>query len=100
MVVSLVVACGDGAEMFEFIEETLDSIALLVEQGAEGRRIDTVRHGADISPGPAFGEPLAKAVGIVSPIRQENVSRLHGVEHILGAPTVVGLACGVLQGDG
>ena len=44
--------------MFEFIEETLDSIALLVKPLAEGRGFETVRHGADISPGPTVGEPF------------------------------------------
>ncbi len=57
-------------------------------------------HGADVSPGPASGEALAKGVGIISPIRQKNVSPPHAVEHILGAPAIVGLALGELQGDG
>ena len=51
--------------MFEFIEEPLDGIALSIKPAAEGRRLEAVRHGADIPPGPAFGELLAKGVGII-----------------------------------
>ena len=56
--------------MFEFVEKTPGGVALPVKPAAEGRRIDTVWHGSIISPGSTFGEPLAKDVGIVSPIRQ------------------------------
>jgi hypothetical protein len=42
---------------------------------------------------------FAKGVGIVSSIRQQNISRPHGGEHVLGAPAIVGLALGEFQGD-
>ena len=86
--------------MSEFIEKTLDLIALLVKPVAEGRGIEAVRHCADISPCPAFREPLTKGVGVISPIRQQNVSHSYRPEHVLGAAPVMGLAFGELQGDG
>ncbi len=61
--------------------------------------IDTVRHGADISPGPAVGEALAKGVGNMSPIGQENGAGPHGVEHVLGAAAVMSLPLGQLKPD-
>ncbi len=85
--------------MFEFIEEPLDKIALSVEPTAEGRGTEPVRHGADISPGAAFGEALAKGVGIIRPIRQENVPGPHGVKHVLGAAAVMSLPLGQLERD-
>ena len=48
--------------MFGFIEETLDGIALPVKPAADGRRIDTLGPGPDVSPGSTFGEPLAERV--------------------------------------
>ena len=87
-------------KIFEFIEETLNFIALLVKPVAEGRWIDTLGHGADISSHASLSEPCAKGVGVISPIRQQNVSRPQRFEHIHGASTVVSLAFGELQGDG
>ena len=77
----MVVACCDGTEVFEFIKETLDGIALPVKPMAEGRGIETIRHSSDISPGPTFSKPFAKGVGIISPICQKDVSRQHRLEH-------------------
>ncbi len=91
---------ADCTEMFEFVEETLDGIALPVKPAAEGRWFETIRHGADISPSTDFGEARAQGVRIISPIRQENASRPQRLEHILGAPAIVGLACGKLQNNG
>ena len=85
--------------MFEFVEEALDFIALSVKPVAEGRRAETIGHGAYIRPSPALGEAFAKGVGIIGPVRQQNVSRPHGIEHVLGAAPVMGLAFGEFQGD-
>ena len=81
-------------------KEGLDVIALSVKPATEDRRIDTVRHGANISPRPAFGEARAKGVGIISPVRQENGSGPHGAEHVLGAAPVMGLAGRELERNG
>lgn len=68
-----IVACCDGTGVFEFIEEMLNGIALLVNPVAEGRLVETIGHGANISPSSTFNEPFAKGVGVISPIRQENL---------------------------
>ena len=86
--------------MFEFVEETLDGIALPVKPTAERWRIETVGHGADVCPGSTFGQPFAQGIGIISSIRKENISRPQGSEHVLGAAAIVGLAFGEFQGDG
>lgn len=85
--------------MFEFVEETFNGVALPVKPTAEGRWIDALWHGADVSPGTALSKPFAKGVGIISPIRQEDIPRQNSVEHILSASSVVGLAFGKLQGN-
>jgi len=85
--------------VFEFIKETFYGIALLVKLMAEDRRFDTIGHGADISPGSTFIEPFTKGVGVICPIRQKDIPRQHGVEHILGASPVVGPTFGQFQED-
>ena len=86
--------------MAEFVEEPLYQISLPVKPVAEGRRFDAVRHGADVCPCAAFREPVPKGVGVISPIRQKDVARPHGVKHIHCAAPVMGLAFGKLEGDG
>lgn len=86
--------------MLEFIEEPLDSVTLSVKPPDEGRRIEPVRHGADIAPSTASSEAFAKGIGIICSVGQENIAGLHGVEHVGGASPVMGLAFGQFQRDG
>ena len=46
---------------------------------------------------PPFNQPLAQGVGIISPVGQENRAGPYGIEHVLGAAPVMGLAFGELQ---
>ena len=86
--------------MFEFVEEALDGITPFVQVMTEDRWFETIGHCTNIAPGPAFSKPFAKGVGIVSPIRQENVPCQHGVKHIFGAAPIVCLTFGELQDNG
>ena len=86
--------------MFEFVEEALDGVALLVQIMTEGWWLEAVRHGAYISPCPAFDEPFAKCIRVIGPVRQENVASLYGFEHVPGTAAIMSLALRQLQGDG
>jgi hypothetical protein len=55
-------------EVFEFIEETFDRIALHEKPAAEGRWFETIRHGADIFPGPALYRAAYSATEVGSQI--------------------------------
>ena len=55
----LFVSCCDGAEVFEFVEEALDQVALSVEIGAEGGHVLAVRHGLDVGPCAARRQAVA-----------------------------------------
>ncbi len=46
----LFIARGDRPEVFEFVEEVLDQVAVSIDEGAEGRRRFAVGHRLDISP--------------------------------------------------
>ena len=48
-------ACGNGAEVLQLVEETLDEIAEAIEEGAERRNVETSGHRLDIGPGAALG---------------------------------------------
>ena len=100
VVVTLVISSCDCPEVLEFIEEPLDSVTLSVKPPDEGRRIEPVRHGADIAPSTESSEAFAKGIGIICSVGQENIAGLHGVEHVGGASPVMGLAFGQFQRDG
>ena len=57
-----VISGSDGPEVFEFVEEALDEIAMAVEQRAEGRGVQPVRHRLDVGPSAARREGVAQEV--------------------------------------
>jgi hypothetical protein len=68
IVVAFVVSGCDGSEVFEFVEEALDGVALAVNPSAEREGFDTVGHGADVGPGAALGDGLAQRVRIAGAV--------------------------------
>src|SRR4249920_4192912 len=69
----LVVACGDGAEMCEFVEEALDEIALAIEREvATARRLPVGfrrNHRGNVAPRTGTGGmPLRRNSGVGGPL--------------------------------
>jgi len=66
-----VVACGDGAKVLEFIEETLDEIALAIERKVASSRDLSVSlwrdHRGDLS----LCERIKQCIGIVSLVAEQ-----------------------------
>lgn len=74
VVVTFVVAGGDGAEVLQFVEEPLDPVALAVENGVEGRKPDPGRHQPDVGHCPAFGEAFAQAVAVIGAVGEQGLA--------------------------
>lgn len=89
----------DGSEVFEFIEEALDAIAISIKVGTEGWDVDAPRHRLDVGPDSPVGQLLAKGIAVVSAIGQQDLSGPEGVEHVLCAAPVMGLALSQLEHD-
>jgi hypothetical protein len=53
VIVSLVISGCDSPEVFEFVEEAFDQVAVFVKEVAEHRFDHALRHGTDIVPGTA-----------------------------------------------
>lgn len=69
----LVTACGDGAEVFEFVEQRLDEIALAVECEIGLARDEAVGLGWDDRGDSAVLEGLDEGVGVVGLVRKKGL---------------------------
>lgn len=92
-------ACGDGAEVFELVEEALDEIAFFVKLFVEARDIHTVWHRLDVGPGTAFGQGGAQSVAVISPVGEQGLAAADTAQHVFRAAAVMGLAFGQFQGE-
>ena len=61
-------SCCDGSLVFEFVEETLDSILLAEDRSAEVERFRPVRHGAKVGPGSVPGNLSAKGAAVIGKV--------------------------------
>ena len=59
---------------------------MAIEESAEGRNVGSVGHGFDVGPSAALGESVAQGVAVVSAVGQQDLSRLHLLQHVVGAP--------------
>ena len=86
----LVVTCGDGTKVLEFIEEALDEIALAIECEVAGPWRLAVglwwNHRSNV----ALSERVEQRVGVVGLITNQGM-RIGIVEQQLGASQIVGL---------
>ena len=92
-------AGGDGSEVLQPVEETLDEIAKAVKEGAESRDIDASRHRFDIGPGAAVGQILAQRIAVIGTVSQEDLPLANVAQHVGGASAVMRLAFRQLQSD-
>ena len=92
-------ACGNGSEMLELVEETLDEVPEAIQESTEGRDVDASGHRFDVGPCPAFGGATTQGIAVVGTIAEQSLAFAQSVEHIAGALSVVSLAFADLQGD-
>lgn len=64
----LVVACGDGAEVLELVEEAFDEVALAIERGVDGALNLAVALGRDVRGGAVGGDQLENGAGVVAAV--------------------------------
>src|SRR3546814_8911756 len=74
VVVALIIAGCDGAEMFEFIEESFDEITVSVEERAESRDVLTVRHWLDAGTCAACGQSGAHGVAVIGTVSKQDAA--------------------------
>ncbi len=89
----------DSSEMLDFAEEPLDVVAVSIEERAECRDVDPVRHWLDIGPSALFLQALAQRIAVVSPVGKQDLSGTEIVEHVVGAAAVMRLALAQLERD-
>ena len=91
--------CGDGTEVLELIEETLNEVAEAVEEGAERRDINASWHRLDIGPATASGYVPAQGIAVIGAVCEENLAFTDLAKHTSGATTIVRLTFRQLQCD-
>src|SRR3546814_19306419 len=80
--------------MLEFAEETLDEVAIAVEERAERRDALAVRHGLDAGPSPAFGQGRAHGVAVIAAVAEQDTGLATAVAPVAGASPVMRLSFG------
>src|SRR4051812_48085161 len=85
--------------MLDLAEETLDEVAIAVEEGAESRRVDPSRYGLDVGPGAALRQAHAEGVTVIGAVGEQDLAGAEAVEHVASASAVTGLALGELERD-
>ena len=88
----LVVAGGDTAEVFEFVEETFDEVALAIDRWIDGTLDLAVSLGGDVRSRPMFGEQFEDGAGVVAPIGDDVASRPEPLDQRRHGGLVGGLA--------
>jgi len=68
VVQQLVIAGGDASEVFEFVEQSLDHVALLVERPVAGVRISPVLARRDDGRGAGFPNRFDEMVCVIGPV--------------------------------
>lgn len=88
----LVIASGDTAVVFEFVEEALDEVALSLEPGREADGIAPVALGWDVGPATAASHHGAQPVSIIGPVCKHHLTVADIGEQFGRRLDVVGLA--------
>lgn len=97
-----VIACGDAAKLFEFIEEAFDAVALTVALLVVGRflaaRADRWNHRFDAVGGQTLPNTI-RIVALVEGRRLQNIVWIEAVIETFKLPTIMGLARCQMQRD-
>src|SRR5690554_4732663 len=99
VVVALVIARRYGAELFDFVEEAFDVIALSIKFVIERWEALTRRHQPYIGNDTARGHLGMQRVAIVSAVGEQNLPRTQRGEHIGSRAPVMGLTGGEFEAD-
>jgi len=86
----LVVTRRDGAKVLQFVEESLDEIALAVEDEVARRRRLTVGFGRDHRIDVSLGKSVAERIGVVCLVSDQRL-RIDSFEQRLRASQIVNL---------
>src|SRR4051812_36627596 len=95
----LLVPGGDGSEVLELVEEALDAVPRSVQEGAEGGFVEPAGQRLDVGEDAPCRHVLAEKVAVVGAVGDQDLAGAEALKHIGGAPAVVSLSLGQLQGD-
>ena len=95
----LVVACGDGSKVFEFIEETLDEVAFAVEREIASPRRLAIGFWRDHRCDSSLRESVDQRISVVSLVTKQGIWISAG-DQLLRARQIVGLPWREHQFDG
>lgn len=95
----LVVAGGDASEVFEFVEEPLDQIALAIERGIDAVPDLAVLLGRDVGLGAMLGDQIADRLGVVAAVADRVLRRVEAGQQVGNASLVGGLTGGEQELD-
>ena len=70
----LFVSGRNGAVVLEFAEETLDEVAVPVQEGAERGHVDPIGHRLDVGPGTALFQRSPESVAVVPAVGQQGLA--------------------------
>ncbi len=87
----LVVACGDGAVVLEFVEEPLDEVALCVEGEVAGALDGAIGLGRDDRCDSPSGQGVDQVIGVVSLVGEQSL-KVDVLDQRLGLAEVRSLA--------
>ena len=95
----LLVAGRDGSEVLELVEEALDAVPRSVQEGAEGGFVEPAGQRLDVGEDAPCRHVLAEKVAVVGAVGDQDLAGAEALKHVGGAPAVVSLSLGQLQGD-
>ena len=87
----LVVACGDGAKVLEFVEETLDEMAFTIEREVAIPRRFAIGFWRNHRGNSSLSESVNQRIGVVSLVAKQGL-RISAVDQLLRASQIVGLS--------
>jgi hypothetical protein len=92
-------AGGDGAIVLDLVEEPLDPIAVFVEAGVEGGRIDALIQRTNVGYGAPRRNFGSERIAVIAAIGQQDALARQRLQHVLAAAAVVRLAFRQLERD-
>ena len=95
----LLVPGRDGSEVLELVEEALDAVPRSVQEGAEGGFVEPAGQRLDVGEDAPCRHVLAEKVAVVGAVGDQDLAGAEALKHVGGAPAVVSLSLGQLQGD-
>jgi hypothetical protein len=84
-------ACGDGTEVLQLIEETLNEVAEAVEERAEHWNVHPACLRLDVSPAAPPGHLLAQSITVVGAVCEQDLAFADHAQHTGSAGAVMGL---------